>query len=90
MGVTLLGLKMWSLPALIAALFVAAIGRIRGNVVWWNILIVAPVTYLVIAMLFPGSFDRLMWAEFLVMSAILFVCVQLSIFVGRLSGRLSV
>jgi hypothetical protein len=85
---------MWSLPTLIAALFVAAIGRIRGNVAWWNVLIVAPASYLVLAisfaMLFPGSIDRYMVPELLVFSAILFVCVQLSILVGRLTGRLSI
>jgi hypothetical protein len=89
-GVTLAGMKMWALPAFIAALFVAAIGRIRGNVAWWNVLIVAPASYLVLAMLFPDSIDRYMWTEFLVFSAILFICVQLSIFVGRLAGRLPI
>jgi uncharacterized membrane protein YoaK (UPF0700 family) len=86
----LLGLKMWSAPAFIAALFVAAIGQIRGHVAWWNILLVAPASYFVLAVLFSGLIDRYMWAEYLVFSAILFVCVLLSIFIGRLAGRLSI
>jgi hypothetical protein len=86
-GVTFLGFKMWSSPALIAALLVAAIVRFRGNVTWWNVLLVAPASYLVLALLFIRQIDQYMLPELLVQSVLLFVCVQLSLFVGRMACR---
>jgi hypothetical protein len=87
MGVAFLGFKMWSSPALIAPLLVAAIVRSRGSVTWWNILLVAPASYLILALLFIRQIDQYMLRELLVQSVILFVCVQLSLFVGRMADR---
>lgn len=86
-GVTILGFKMWSAPALIAALLVAAIVRFRGDVTWWNVLLVAPASYLVLALLFIKQIDQYMLPELLVQCVLLFVCVQLSLFVGRMAYR---
>ncbi|MBR0983513.1 MULTISPECIES: hypothetical protein [Bradyrhizobium] len=86
-GVALLGFKMWSLPALIAGALVAAIIRFRGNITWWNVLLVAPASYLVLALLFIRRIDQYMLPELLVQSVLLFVCVQLSLFVGRMAYR---
>jgi hypothetical protein len=38
-GVSLMALKMWSLPAFVAALLVTMVLQFQGFVVWWNILI---------------------------------------------------
>lgn len=86
-SVMFLGFKMWSLPALIAALLIAAIVRIRGEVIWWNVLLVAPASYLVLALLSIRQIDQYMLPELLVQSVLLFICVQLSLFVGRMAYR---
>jgi len=86
-GVALLGFKMWFLPALIAGVLVAAIIRFRGNITWWNVLLVAPASYLVLALVFVRQVDQYMWRELLLQSVLLFVFVQLSLFMGRMACR---
>lgn len=89
-GVALLGLKMWALPALFASVVVTAIARIRVRVVWWNVLLLAPALYFVLIVSTAKSFDFVGEPEMWVQSGILFVNVQLSLFVGRLFGRFAI
>src|SRR5262249_47772821 len=87
-GVTLFGLKMWSLPALVVTIFVIAIGAIRGKVAWWHTLIAAQSTYLLIAVLIPiGRYEAV---QLLVMGVVLFGLVQLSLSASRLIGGLRI
>ncbi|KYK45611.1 hypothetical protein A1D31_08985 [Bradyrhizobium liaoningense] len=85
--VALIGFEMWSLPGLIAGVLVAAIILFRGHVTWWNVLLIAPASYLVLALVFIGQIDQYIWSELLLQSAVLFVLVQLSLFVGRMAHR---
>ena len=85
-GVTLFGLKVWSLPALIAALLVTAIMHVRGFVVWWNVLVVALVSMLGSGIVLPAlgelTAPSLLWFT----SLVLFVGVQLSRLVSKWFG----
>ncbi|PJG52109.1 hypothetical protein CVM73_27515 [Bradyrhizobium forestalis] len=89
-GVTLLGLKMWALPAFIASVVVVVVGRLRGRVAWWNVVLLAPVLYFVLIVSTSKSLDFVGEPEVWVQSAILFINVQLSLLVGRLFGRLAI
>ncbi|WP_271568757.1 hypothetical protein [Bradyrhizobium sp. CCBAU 11386] len=89
-GITLLGLKMWALPALIASAVIVGIGRLRGRVAWWNVLLLAPALYFVLMVSTAKSLDFVGEPEVWVQSAILVVNVQLSLCVGRLFDRLAI
>jgi hypothetical protein len=89
-GVALIGLEMGTWPALVAASLIAAIVRVRGSVAWWNVLIVAPVSLLILDILTAEWLNFIGGPEFLIASAILFVGVQLSLFVCRLVGRVPI
>jgi hypothetical protein len=82
---SLLGLKFWSLPAFIAAMLIVTAMKVRGSVVWWNALIVAPVS-----MLGSGLLLRVEASERIfilcVTSLVLFVGMQLSRLINNWFG----
>jgi hypothetical protein len=89
LGLSLLGLKVWSLPAFIAALLTVMVVQVRGSAVWWNALIVAPVS-----MLGGGVLLHVAYSEMIlilcVTSLVLFVGIQLSRLINNWFGRYSI
>jgi len=88
-----LAVKLWLLPALTVAVLVAIISQIQGFVLWWNVLIAAPISMLV--PLLPAMVSVDVHHEeasnwILAGGAVLFVGVQLSRLVNALIGKLAI
>ncbi|UGA44235.1 hypothetical protein HU230_0039525 [Bradyrhizobium quebecense] len=87
LDVALLGLKIWSMPAIFVATLVAAVGQIRGGVVWWNVLIAAALSMLMSSVVISGSAELTAFPVLLATTLVLFVGVQLSRLISnRFSG----
>jgi len=79
--------------ALVSALLAAVIAQMRGGPIWWNGLVVAAVSILAVGMLpvKPASLAREAMLDplmFLAVVLVLFAGYQLSLFIGKLVGRL--
>ncbi|MBR0875416.1 hypothetical protein JQ633_34030 [Bradyrhizobium tropiciagri] len=74
----LMGLQIWSMPAILVATLVASISEICGAVVWWNVLIVAALSMLMSGVLISGLAEFAEVPVLMPASLVLFVGVQLS------------
>jgi hypothetical protein len=88
-GASLMALTMWSLPAFVAATFVAIVLQFQGFVVWWNVLIVAFVSafatsWLARAPVVPDEVSLLVVA-----GLILFAGAQASLLISNRLGKSS-
>jgi hypothetical protein len=88
-SVSLMALKMWSLPAFVAATLVAIVLQFQGSVVWWNVLIVAFVSafgtsWLARAPVVPDEVSLLVVA-----GLILFAGAQASLLISNRLGKSS-
>jgi hypothetical protein len=92
-GLSLFALKIWSLPALVVALLIGIIARFRGIVTSWNVLAAAMATIgLDVFTEVAIGADALAEAPllFFVGTVVLFVGIQLSLFMGRSVGKLPI
>ena len=86
-AVALMGLKIWSLPAILVATSVTVISQIRGIVVWWNVLIAAALSMVMSSVAISGLAELGTIPLVLITSLVLFVGVQLSRLISnRFSG----
>jgi len=82
-----MGLKIWSLPAILVATSVTVISQIRGIVVWWNVLIAAALSMVMSSVAISGLAELGTIPLVLITSLVLFVGVQLSRLISnRFSG----
>ncbi|WJR77591.1 hypothetical protein [Bradyrhizobium sp. NP1] len=86
-GVALSGLKIWSLPAFIAAVLIATVVQVRGSTSWWNVVFVAPASMLASDVFLPFSGDSMDIPVLGAASLVLFVGIQLSCVAGNWFGR---
>jgi len=89
-GLSLFALKMWALPAFIAALLVATAAYIRGVVTWWNVLLVAFLAMVGSSLLALAPVGTVEPVHLCIASLFLFVGVQISLLISNRFGRSSV
>jgi hypothetical protein len=86
-GLGLFASKDWALPAFLAALLVVTLVRIRGSIVWWNILAIALVAMFGSSLLMDGPASVREPAILFIASLFLFMGVQTSLLIGNWFGK---